>query len=217
MKRALIAGATGMVGSLVLEYCLASEKISEVIVLSRKSLSNTHSKIEEVIIADFKDYSKQKAYFRNIDFACFCIGAYTGKVSDAKFAEITIDYAVAFAQMLKDQSPNACLCLLSGAGADRTEKSRISFAKYKGIAENRISALQLGAFHTFRPSYIYPVQAREEPNIMYRISRFLYPVIKLVGKDASIQSTELAQAMFNVGLNGAEKEILENRDILKYV
>ena len=49
---------------------------------------------------------------------------------------------------------------------------------------------------------------------MYRISRTLYPLIKLFGSNASIKSTELATAMFKVGMEGNGKEILENRDIL---
>ena len=50
---------------------------------------------------------------------------------------------------------------------------------------------------------------------MYTISRWLYPLIKLLGKNASIPSADLAKAMFQVGLDGADKPILENRDILK--
>ena len=104
------------------------------------------------------------------------------------------------------------LGMLSGAGADRSEKSKTSFARYKGMAENQISAMDL-KFYTFRPTYIYPVAARKEPNWMYNISRKLYPIVKLFGDSASIKSTELAEAMFNVGIYGADKEILENKEI----
>jgi hypothetical protein len=38
-----------------------------------------------------------------------------------------------------------------------------------------------------------------------------------LGDGASITSIELAQAMFNVGIYGADKEILENKDIKKYI
>ena len=82
------------------------------------------------------------------------------------------------------------------------------------MAENGISGLNLN-FYTFRPGYIYPVTARKEPNFMYSISRALYPVIRLFGSNASIKSTELAEAMFKVGLGGTENEILENKDILR--
>lgn len=84
------------------------------------------------------------------------------------------------------------------------------------MAENRISKLKL-KFHTFRPGYIYPIVSRNEPNLVYRIMRFSYPLIKLFGKNMSVKSTELALAMFNVGLRGAKNEILENKDILNEI
>ena len=214
MKKVLIAGASGMVGSLVLQECLDSSEVDKVVSLVRRKSNLEHSKLQEVVIDNFSDYTAHQALFQNIDAAFFCIGVYTGQVPDPEFKAITVDYAVSFSEALKNNSPDANLCLLSGAGADRTEKSRTSFAKYKGIAENRISALDLN-FYTFRPGYIYPVTPRKEPNFMYRMSRALYPVIKLFGKNVSIKSTELAAAMFKVGLNGAEKEILENKNILE--
>ena len=203
-----------MVGSLILKECLSSDKIEKVVSLVRRKSNNSHPKLHEELIVDFSDYSAHQALFENIDLAFFCIGVYTGQVPDKEFKTITVDYAISFAETLKNKSPDANLCLLSGAGADRTEKSKTAFARYKGMAENGISKLDLN-FYVFRPAYIYPVSPRKEPNILYRISRALYPLIKLFGKNASIKSTELAAAMFEVGMGGGEKEILENRDILE--
>jgi len=73
------------------------------------------------------------------------------------------------------------------------------------------------AFHALRPGYIYPVTPRKEPNFTYRISRFLYPLIKLFGSNSSIQSTELAASMFKIGLSGSDKEIFENKYIMENV
>ena len=213
MKKVIIAGASGMVGQLILEHCLTDTSISEVVSLVRRSSQNSHPKLKEILVLNFKEYSDIDEVFKNIDAAFFCIGVYTGQVSNDLFKEITFDYAVAFAAAISRKSPQARLCLLSGAGADRTEKSRTFFARYKGMAENAISIMGI-EFYTFRPAYIYPVTPRKEPNAMYRLSRFLYPLIKLFGNNASIKSTELAKAMFVVGMNGAEQEILENRDIL---
>jgi uncharacterized protein YbjT (DUF2867 family) len=214
MKKILIAGASGMVGGHLLEEALASDRVAKVISLVRKAGDKRHPKLQERLIEDFSDYSNSAEIFKDVDAAYFCIGVYTGKVPDDQFKVITVDYAVAFAQALQENSPKAKFCLLSGQGADRTEKSRMSFAKYKGMAENQISELGL-IFFSFRPAYIYPSVARKEPNLMYTISRWLYPLIKLLGKNASIPSADLAKAMFQVGLDGADKPILENRDILK--
>ena len=143
MKNVLIAGASGMIGNIILDHCLSSSKINRVTSLVRKKSNNTHSKLKEVIIEDFTDYANHRDWFKNIDSAFYCIGVYTGSVSDKLFKEITVDYAVIFAKMLKENSPATKFCLLSGAGADRTEKSNTSFALYKGMAENQIDKLGL--------------------------------------------------------------------------
>lgn len=210
--KVLLTGGTGMVGGHVLEYCLQNEKISEVVSFVRKASGQSHKKLTEVVLQDFEDYTSQAQHFENVDAAHFCIGVYTGQVPDDVFKKITVDYAVQFAKMLEANSPQAKYCLLSGQGADRKEKSRTSFARYKGMAENQIDAMDL-AFHSFRPGYIYPVVPRKEPNMMYTVSRKLYPLLKVFGRNASIKSTELANAMVKVGLEGASKNILENRDI----
>ena len=212
----LIAGSTGMIGNLVLNQCLNDIQINKVISLVRKPTRHQHEKLIEVVIQNFEDYTDHVNLFKNIQCAYFCVGAYTGQFPDVLFKKITVNYTVAFAVSLKRESPNATFCLLSGMGADRTGKSNTSFAMYKGMAENQISALNM-KFYTFRPAYIYPVTARKEPNIGYKISRFIYPLLKIFGKSLSIKSTELANAIFNVGISGADKEILENKDIFKYI
>ena len=216
-KRAVIAGATGMIGSLVLKNCLESNNIEHVVSLVRKSSGEKHSKKTEVEIDNFEDYSHQANLFKNIDVAFFCVGVYSGNVSDTDFRKVTFNYAIAFAEAVEKNSPSANLCLLSGMGADRTGKSKTAFAKYKGMAETSISTMMPKRFFTFRPGYIYPVLKRKEPNFGYTIARFLYPALKLLGKKFSIKSTELAEAMFKVGLHGTSKEILENLDILDMV
>ncbi len=214
MKKVLIAGATGMIGKLITEMCLESEEIYHVTTLVRKETASTNTKLKEVVVADMLDLSSVAYEFKNIDIAFFCIGAYTGKVNDDQFAKITVDMPVAFAKALKSNSSQATLCLLSGQGADREEKSKMAFAKYKGMAENQLSNIGLKAFYTFRPAYIYPVTKRKEPNFIYTLSRLLYPIIKLFGKNGSVKSTELASAMFSVGLNSYEKEVIENHEII---
>lgn len=213
--KVIIAGSSGMIGKLVLANCLNSDKVTEVISLVRKTTSQKHNKLTEVVIENFEEYSAQQHLFKNIGAAFFCLGVYTGQVPDHIFKKITVNYAVEFAKALEKNSPRATFCLLSGAGADRTEKSKISFARYKGMAENQIAKLNV-KLYCFRPGYIYPVEKRKEPNVGYKIMKTLYPIVKLLGNKYSVKSTELASAIFNVGLYGAEKQILENEDILKY-
>ncbi|MEM9051408.1 MAG: NAD-dependent epimerase/dehydratase family protein [Bacteroidota bacterium] len=217
MKTALIVGATGMVGNHILDYCLESEEISKVKVLTRRPTGKSHSKLEEIIHKEFSSYEGAGSTFENVDMGFFCIGVYTGSVKDDLLREITVDYAEAFAKSLINGSPESTLCFLSGQGSDRTEKSRMSFAKYKGMAENLIDKMGFKAWYSFRPAYIYPVVPREEPNWMYSLSRKIYPIVKLMGKNASVKSSELAEAMLKVGLEGHEKTILENKDIVSVI
>ena len=215
MKTILITGATGMIGSLVLEQCLQSQEISRVISLVRRSTGVTHQKLQEVVVKDFIDLDEEAEYWDSIDVVYYCLGVYTGAVNRELFRQITVDYPEALAGLLRKKSPNLVFCLLSGAGADRTEKSRMMFAKDKGAIENRLSAMGFRSFHAFRPGYIYPVTKRQEPNFSYRLMRTLYPLVKLFGDNTSITSTDLAASMFFVGLHGSSLEVLENRDILK--
>lgn len=214
MKNVIITGATGMVGNIVLQQCLQSDEVGKVISISRKSVGISNPKLTEIIHQDFTSYENIREHFKNIDAVYFCIGVYTGAVSDEKFKQITVDYTNALVDMVKAESPNANFCLLSGGGADRTEKSKTAFARYKGMAENHLFS-NLNNAYSFRPAYIYPVEKRNEPNLMYRVTRWLYPVIRLLGKSASIPSTVLAKAIFTIGLNGNEQSILENKDILQ--
>lgn len=213
MKNAILTGATGMIGSIVLKACLESSEIGMVTSISRRPSGVTHPKLKEIIHTDFKNYQSIQQEFANQDVAYFCIGVYTGQVPRDKFREITVEYTAAFAELLKQQSPSASFCFLSGQGADPTEKSRVAFAKDKGIAENAIMKLNFPNTFIFRPGYIYPVEARAEPNFSYRLMRFLYPVVNKIAPKMSITSEQLGQAMFSLGLSGAGRLVLENEAI----
>ena len=212
-KRVLLTGATGMVGSNVLKACLDSERIGTVISLLRRPSGITHPKLKEVIIENFLDYSGREKLFEDIDIAHFCLAVYAGKVSKADYRIITVDFARAFAEMLKSQSPGATFCLFGAAGADASEKSRMMFARDKGAAENAIQEQEFPEAYVFRPGYIYPVQKRIEPNLTYRITRRLYPLLKTLVPNGVISSEHLGRAMVHTGLNGGEKIIFENKDI----
>lgn len=216
-KQVLITGATGMVGSLVLELCLESNEVSRVTSLVRRPSGVTHEKLNDVVIHDFMHLDEGAGYFSSVDVVYYCLGVYTGAVDREEFRKITVDYPKTLARLVVAGNPGATFCLLSGAGADRTEKSRMMFAADKGAIENKLSNMGFAAFHAFRPGYIYPVVPRNEPGFSYRLMRRLYPVLKLFGPGFSITSTDLAAAMFAVGMEGWDREVLENRDILRVI
>jgi len=202
-----------MVGGIVLRECLGSAEVGKVTSIVRRTSGIDHPKLKEVILEDFLDYTRKENHFENQDAAYFCLGAYTGAVSDDLFKKITVDFTNAFADALKAGSPNATFCLLSGQGADQKEKSRISFARYKGMSENYLIKKDFGNLNLFRPGYIYPVEKREEPNFSYRIFRKLYPLMKSVFSSGVITSEELGKAIFKAGIEGSNHLVLENMEI----
>ena len=215
MKNIIIAGASGMVGSIIQRECLHSEAVSVITSIVRRPSGINHPKLKEIVHQDFLNFSEIKEHFSAQDVAYFCIGAYTGAVADEKFKIITVDMAQIFADAVMEGSSEVNFCLLSGAGADPKEKSRVAFARYKGIAENYLIAKGFKGLNIFRPAYIYPVEKRVEPNLMYRVSRRLYPLLKNVMPGSVITSEELGKAMFKAGIEGANHGILENTEIKK--
>ena len=213
MKKTLITGASGMVGSIVLRECLNSTEVEQVTSIVRRASGITHPKLIEVIHQDFGDFSSIENHFANQDVAHFCVGVYSGTVPKDTLKLVTFDFAKIFGDAVKKNSPQATLCFLSGQGADLKEKSWIPFAKFKGMAENHLMSLDLGGLYIFRPGYIYPVKKREEPSMMYQVSRSLYPLLNKVAPAMSITSENLGKAMFKAGIQGAQKTILENQDI----
>ena len=146
----------------------------------------------------------------------FCLGVYTGAVPDAEFRRITVDYTVELARVLRASSPAAAFSFLSGNGADPTGRSRLAFARYKGEAEQALSAAGFPHLYIFRPAYIYPVRPRREPNVSYRVLRAIYPAFRMLFPNQVIPSDNLGRAMVDAAIWGAGEGrtvVLENRDI----
>ncbi|HZW80366.1 MAG TPA: NAD-dependent epimerase/dehydratase family protein [Candidatus Deferrimicrobiaceae bacterium] len=214
--RVVIVGATGMVGGYALRYALDHPAVGTVTAIGRKNLGISHAKLKEVLHRDFADCSALAETLSDQDAAVFCLGAYTGAVPDAEFRTITVDYPIEFARVLRESSPDAAFSFLSGNGADPTGRSRMTFARYKGEAENALLAAGFPHVYIFRPAYIYPVEPRKEPNFSYRLFRAIYPAFRVLFPNQVIRADDLARAMVDVAVRGTGEQrslILENRDI----
>jgi uncharacterized protein YbjT (DUF2867 family) len=220
MKRLVIAGATGMVGGHALRYALELREVQQVTSIGRRKLGISHPKLTEVLHRDFSDCSSLAGPLAGQDAAVFCLGTYTGVVTDTELRKITVDYTLEFARVLQGSSPHAEFSFLSGKGADPTGRSRLAFARYKGEAEKALLAARFPRVYIFRPAYIYPVMPRQEPNVSYRLLRWLYPAFRRVLPNLVIRSDDLARAMVNVCIQEREQGaglVFENRDVLAMV
>ena len=215
-KRLVIVGASGMVGGYALRYALDHPAVGRVTAIGRRKLGLTHPKLNEVLHQDFANCSALAPALVDQDAAIFCLGTYTGSVSDAELRKITVDYTVEFARVLRGSSPGAAFSFLSGSGADQTGRSRMAFARYKGEAEKALVAAGFPRLYNFRPAYIYPVEPRKEPNFSYRLLRAIYPVFRVLFPNQVIPADDLARAMVDVAVRDTRESgsrILENRDI----
>jgi uncharacterized protein YbjT (DUF2867 family) len=216
-KRLVVVGATGMVGGHALRYALDNPDVGAVTVIGRRKTGVAHSKLKEVVHPDFADCSALAGPLTGQDAAIFCLGTYTGAVSDAELRATTVDYPIELARVLRKGSPDAAFSFLSGEGADPTGRSRLAFAKYKGQAETALLASGFPHVYIFRPAYIYPVEPRKEPTLSFRLLRTVYPVFRLAFPNEVVRSDDLARAMVDAAIHGTPKHrepILENRDIL---
>jgi hypothetical protein len=216
-KNVIIVGSSGMMGQMLLSLCLENKEIASVTSLVRKPGTVSHPKLKEIVHSDFLDYSAIEDTFENQDICFFCIGVYTGQVPPDQFHTITVEYTKAFAETLKKKSTKTSFVFLSGQGADSSEKSRVLFAREKGIAENILIGLNFDRLCIVRPGYIYPSIPRKEPNFSYVLFRILYEYsIRFIYPNIGLTSKKLAAAMFFAGMKSSPKLILENNDLRKF-
>jgi uncharacterized protein YbjT (DUF2867 family) len=214
--RLVIVGATGMVGGYALRYALGHPAVGTVTAIGRRTLGIQHPKLKEVLHRDFADCSALADTLSDQDAAVFCLGTYTGAVSDAELRNVSVDYTIAFARVLHASSPAAAFSFLSGSGADPTGQSRLAFARYKGEAEKALQAAGFPRVYIFRPAYIYPVEPRKEPNFSYRLLRAIYPAFRVLFPNQVIRADDLARAIVDVAVRRTGEPgglVFENRDI----
>jgi uncharacterized protein YbjT (DUF2867 family) len=215
-KRLVIVGATGMVGGHALRYSLDDPNVGAVTAIGRRKVGISHPKLKEVLHPDFADCSALAVPLTDQDAAVFCLGTYTGVVTEAELRTITVDYTVEFARVLRSRSPDAAFSFLSGNGADPTGQSRFPYARYKGEAEKALLAAGFSRMYVFRPAYIYPVEPRKEPTFSYRLLRGIYPAFRALFPNQVVRADDLARVMVAAAVQGTPKlegPVFENRDI----
>jgi len=216
----LITGATGMVGSEFLRQALLHDAIGQVTALIRRPLGMQHEKLRSIIHHDFLNYASLAEIFRQHTACVWCLGIAQSLVSKQEYEVITYDYTLAAARAMLQENPAMTFLFVSGAGADRTATSRITFARVKGKTENALLQLPFQKLIIPRPGGIYPVQMPENYPFSYNLFRMSYPLVKRIFPNQVITSVELANVLLYLLINGSEKVILENfelRQLLKKI
>lgn len=212
--RAIVTGATGMVGEGVLHECLHHEDVEEVLVLTRKPTGLSHPKLREIVHSDFYNLTAIEGQLKNYSACFFCLGVTSVGKNENDYRHLTYDLTMHVAQTLVKHNPDMTFCYISGAGTDSSEKGRSMWARVKGKTENDLMRLPFKAAYMFRPGYLHPTGGLKNTLKFYAAVTWLYPVFRSLLPKYVSTLRELGLAMINSVLKGYEKRILEVKDIV---
>ncbi|RYF70311.1 MAG: epimerase [Cytophagaceae bacterium] len=211
--RAIITGATGMVGEGVLHECLLHPDVEQVLVINRKPGGVSHPKLKEIILKDFFDLSPIESQLSGYTTCFFCLGVSSVGMSDDEYRHLTYDLTLNFAKLLAKLNPDLTFEYVSGAGTDSTENGRLAWARVKGATENALMQLFRNAY-LFRPGFMKPTPGLKNVKTYYRYIAWLYPIGRALYPAGFSTLQELALAMIKSASIGYEKKILEVKDIV---
>lgn len=199
-KTAIILGASGLTGSILLELLLQDDRYSLVKVFSRKSIENKHVKIKE-FIGDLLQLESFANDFTGDD--CFCCIGTTAKKTPGKDLYRKIDFGIPVAAAkLCAQNKIPTFAVISALGADA--KSSIFYTRTKGEMEEAVLQEKIQDTYLFEPSLIFG--DRKESRIGEKIAIVLTKIFGflLVGKlekYKGIEAENIAKAMLYVANN----------------
>jgi hypothetical protein len=147
--KAIITGATGMVGEGVLHECFQHDAVEEVLVVGRRSCGVTHPKLKEVIVPDFFNLSAIENQGIGYNACFFCLGVSSIGMKEADYHKLTYELTMNFAKTVVNSNPGMVFCYISGAGTDSSEKGRMMWARVKGKTENDLMKLPSNKFTVF--------------------------------------------------------------------
>jgi len=211
----ILTGATGTVGSAVLNHCLNSPKVSRLSVLSRGAVpaAEGHEKAKVIIHKDFKEYPP--AVMDQLKGAQACIwaqGISSSLVNKDEYLTITYDYPMAGAKSFSTLSDKFNFVYVSGEGADSTEKTFTTFGKVKGRAEKHLlelpSSPTYNALRVFnvRPGFVDPIGSNGPVREIYQrwYVSMLMPALRTLAPGSGIQVGKLAECLVDIATGDGE-------------
>lgn len=212
MKTAIILGATGLTGGMVLEKLLKDERYDTVKLFSRSTVGINHSKIEEHLI-DLFELDKYADSFTADEVYCN-IGTTKAKTPNEElYRKIDYGIPVAAAKLAKNNNIKKFL-VISALGSDAN--SKIFYNRTKGEMERDVLKAGIPETYIFQPSLI--AGNRKEKRTFEAIGKQVMKVLNflMIGplrKYRSIHPETIAKAMIIVANNGFRKQKIESDEI----
>lgn len=213
--RAIVFGASGMVGEGVLLTALKHESVESVLVIGRRSCGVRHQKLTELIHHDFFDYSTLEQQLTGYNACFFCLGVSSVGMNEKDYTRVTYELTMQAAKTLSRLNPAMTFCYVSGTGTDGTEQGRLMWARVKGRTENHLAKLPFRAAYSFRPGLMKPVEGQKNVKPIFKAVAWPYPLWKTLFPGTVCRLEDLGLAMIHVVTSGHSLPVLGNLDITR--
>lgn len=211
--KVIVTGATGMVGEAVLHECLQHSDVEKVLIINRKPAGIQHQKLQEIVHADFFNFSPIEGLLAGYDACFFCLGVSSIGMKEAAFYRLTYELTIHVAGKLLNANPQMTFCYISGAGTDSTEKGRMMWARVKGKTENDLQKMGFKNVYNFRPGMLESSPGMKNTLPAYKYFQWLIPLVRGIAPNSICTLKELGLAMINIVKSGYEKKTIEVKDI----
>lgn len=174
-KTALVFGASGLIGSHVLDFLLDHPAYESVIAFYRSPSSMEHPKLIKAIV-NFEKMDDWKEMISGDDLF-ICLGTTMNKTGSKKaFYHVEYDYINDITQIAENNGVKQVL-LVSAMGADT--KSFFFYNQVKGLIEESVKIKKFWSIHFFRPSVL--LGNREEVRPMEALAAGAGLALKVIG------------------------------------
>jgi uncharacterized protein YbjT (DUF2867 family) len=170
-RRVLILGYSGMVGQALLEQCIRSDQVYEILCLGRKEPDFTHFKLRW-ISSNLQQPGQDAPHYAAID-RVFCALGTTLRQAGSVDAFRQVDYQmVVNAAALAIQSNVPYFGLVSSAGAN--VRSMLPYSRIKGETEASLRRMNFQKLSIFRPGLLLGERRSGRP--AETLARLTYPL-----------------------------------------
>lgn len=206
--RAILAGATGLVGGECLRQLLASPRYERVVVVTRRALDPAleHDKLR-VVVAEFERLGDVRSRLRGDHVFC-ALGTTIRKAgSQRRFREVDYEYPLRLAQLtLRNGARHFSVVSALGASAS----APFFYSRVKGEMEAGLRQQGWPSLAILRPSVIAGERAESRP--LERVSEHLLRFAPATWRP--VAASDIAAAMIATALREtAGVEAIESRDI----
>ena len=214
-KTAIILGASGLTGTILLHKLIEDNSYQSIKLFSRSKIEGLPHKVTQ-FIGDLLELEKFKADFTSDEVFC-CIGTTAKKTPDKKrYKQIDYGIPLAAAKLSKENNIKTFL-VVSAMGANK--KSNVFYNKTKGEMEHAVLKQHIKNTFILRPSLIGG--DRKEQRIGEKIALVVFKLMQplLIGnlkQYKTIDAENIAKAMCYLANKKTNAEvIITSNEILK--